>query len=120
MFSSSSRSARTLRANADGSMNVCCNTCGEFICKSMVRIASAQCELCRRVKSGEKLTAEMIKMYQSSKPGQQDVSILLLPTIEGQKKKFRLSTMTGTFLEAIGIKKKQKPEKPSVKAAREQ
>jgi hypothetical protein len=80
-----------------------------------------QCELCRRATDGEELTNEMIAFYKQSKlPPSTNINMLVLPSVAGQEdKKFKLSNMTGTLLEAIGIKKKKKKELPSQAASRE-
>lgn len=105
-FSSSSRSAQ--RINPDGSWNVFCWQCNEYIGRTFVRMQRAVCEMCRRTEAGEVLTEQAIKDYKLSKLAKVDVSMLLLPQ-EEKPTKFSFRSLTGEVLSAIGIKKKEKP-----------
>lgn len=100
MFSSSSADRRL--TNPDGSSNVYCDTCSEFIAKTYERTNRATCELCRRVLSGEILTEEAIRAYQLAKQDKANVSLLdLSDKIPAEAKKFTLRSMTGEFVRAF-------------------
>ena len=120
MFSSSSTPSNRRRINADGSVNVFCQTCGEFIGKSSVHIVKAQCEMCGRVEEGHPLNEEAVRLYQQGKMRAESVTMLTLSQElnSPKKRKFRVSDMTGNFLEAVGLKKKAKAEPDSVKASK--
>ena len=107
MYSSSSQSGK--RFNYDGSARVYCSTCGEFIGNTHFKFQRAICEMCRRVEAGEPVTEQAIRDYKSSKLGQSDVSLLLLPANEPKLKKFSLASLTGDLMVAVGLKKKEKP-----------
>lgn len=122
MFDASSRGGQ--RVNPDGSRNIYCYQCNDFICKSlpMQGISKALCELCRRILAGEPLTEEMIRAYKTDKADKVDVSLLVLED-ENPKalgiQKFSLSNMAGTLLKALAPK--AAPSKPlkSVRVAQE-
>ena len=119
MYSGSSRNDN--RPNPDGTVNSYCTTCGEFVSRTTVRMR-VQCELCRRAETGEPLTPEMIELYRQSKePVSSSIRMLVLPDVPGkEEKKFRFSSMAGTLLEAVGIKRKKAKELPSQKASKAQ
>lgn len=81
------------RRNSDGSRNIYCWQCGEFIAKTFFNIQTALCEICRRVENSEPLTDDSIRMYKGSKMDRVDVSYLAVPE-------------SPSALEAVGIKRK--------------
>src|SRR5678815_902279 len=104
IFTSSSR-MRDL-TNEDGSYNIFCYQCSEFICKTYLRMGNrALCELCRRIMNGEKLTEDAIRQYKLNKAGKVDVSLLIvpdeMPRAVGQK--FSLRSLAGEFMQAVGL-----------------
>jgi hypothetical protein len=113
MFSSSSRDRRL--NNPDGSWNVYCMVCQEFISKTFERTNRATCELCRRVQDGEALTDEAIKAYQLGKLDRANVTLLdLSDQVPAQAKKFSLRSMTGDFLRAFKSVKAEPPTEQTV------
>ena len=103
-FNSSSGQRRT--SNADGSYNVYCSVCHDFIAVTMLRIPRALCVICQAADEGRVLTPECIRDYKLSKGGRVDVSLLVLPEVmPGSKlKKFSMRTMVGDMLTAVGLK----------------
>lgn len=113
MFSGSSADRRL--TNPDGSSNVFCMSCGEFISKTYERTNRATCELCRRVLNGEVLTEEAIRAYQVGKQDKANVSLLdLSDKVPAQAKKFSLRSMTGDFLKAFKFVKPDPPSEATV------
>lgn len=105
LFSTSSR--RQNAPNADGSVNVYCYQCSQYIGPVFVRINRALCEMCRRVENGEPITEEMIQAYRAAKADKVDVSMLLVPQEPDMKaltgnKKFSLRSMGGNIVSALG------------------
>lgn len=106
IFSSSSRGG--VRQNQDGSRNVHCYQCGEFIATSFLNISRALCEICRRVENGEPLNDDMIRNYRLAKASRVDVSVLTLPEEDPlrahgiPRKRFSLASMAGELVRAIG------------------
>ena len=105
IFTSSSRQRNLI--NQNGSFNVFCYQCGDFICETYIRMGNrAQCELCRRIANGEHITEDAIRQYKLLKAGKQDVSLLVvpdeLPRAVGQK--FSLRSLAGEVMNAIGLK----------------
>lgn len=127
-FGSSSRQGQ--RANNDGSINIYCYICQEFIGRTFLKVNRALCEICRRVEAGESLTEEAIRAYKLSKADKVDVSMLVLnePDLTAYGfKKFSLRAMAGDALSAVGRfllnenaqTKEQTAALPSVKVARQ-
>ncbi len=113
MFSGSSADRRL--NNPDGSSNVFCFTCGEFIARTYERIYRAQCEICRRVLEGEVLTEEAIRAYQIGKQDKANVSLLdLKEHVPAQAKRFSLRSLTGDFLKAFKFVKPDLPTEETV------
>jgi len=108
MFSGSSQ--RQSQQNPDGSTNVFCYSCGQYISRTFERANRALCALCQAVVDGKELTDEVIQQYNLSKgPGRFDVNILNIPDtpihLDGQRKKkrgFSLGYVMGDVLSAIG------------------
>jgi hypothetical protein len=115
LFSGSSRQRN--QRNADGSQNVYCYLCNEFICVTFSNFQRALCELCRRIEEGEILTPEAVQQYKLSKGDKTDVSMLLLPVNEPTAKKFTLRSLTGEILQAVGLKKPEAKKLKSVEVA---
>lgn len=127
-FGSSSRQGQ--RANNDGSTNIYCYQCQEFIGRTFLKVNRALCELCRRVENGEILTDQAIREYKLSKADKVDVSLLVLeePDLAAFGfKKFSLRSMAGDAMSALGRfllnegpqTKEQTAALPSVKVARQ-
>ena len=113
MFSGSSADRRLV--NPDGSSNVFCLVCGEFISKTYERTNRATCELCRRVLDGEILTEEAIKAYQIGKQDKANVTLLdLSDQIPAQAKKFSLRSMGSGFLKAYKAIRPDPPNESTV------
>jgi hypothetical protein len=97
--------------NGDGSLNVYCSVCGEFIATTFVRMGNrATCELCRRVENGEELTPEIIDAYNRGKLSRADVTLLRVEEDPPgfKKKKFSLRSLGGEVMEAMGFKRSEK------------
>ena len=118
------------RPNADGSYNVFCFQCNQFISTSFTHIHRSLCYLCQCSEEGKILTPEDIAKYQVSKSQRGDVNFLTLPEVapEGsvQKRQWSLSSVTGNMMRAVGrfaqsaIGKVQEANKlPSAVTARE-
>lgn len=118
MFSGSSAPRRI--GNADGTTNVYCFTCGEFICQTFMGFTSAQCEMCRRTENGEKITNEAVREYEQLKMQHSNVSLLVLPE-EQKGPRFTLGSMVSNVLTAVGFKKQtnQTQVMPSARLAKE-
>lgn len=105
MFGASSRQIQ--RQNRDGTNNVYCYACGDFISITMERVQRALCELCRRVENGEILTESAIRAYKLAKADRVDVSYLNLPepstVAVGLKKKFSFASIAGEVTRALGL-----------------
>lgn len=104
MFGGSSTQAS--RYNSDGSNNVHCSQCGEFIGRSYIRINRALCVICQAAENGMPLTEEAIRMYKLSKAERVDVTYLAIeePSLKalGVKKKWNMASVAGEFLHAVG------------------
>ena len=105
VYSGSSRNSPLY--NPDGSVNVSCYVCGEFIAKTYQRATRAMCELCRRVETGEPLTDDVIRAYKMAKRDRVDVALCELPDVPPKTpiKKFTLRSMGGDILRALGVKR---------------
>ncbi len=96
--------------NQDGSRNVYCWKCQQFICRTNSNFSRAICELCRRAEEGEPITEEMITNYDLGKAGMVDltnVSIREEQRMEPNKRR-SLKSMGNGLLQAIGVKLKTK------------
>jgi hypothetical protein len=116
MFSSSSRNSRIV--NADGSRNVHCYLCNEFIARTYLRMDRALCALCQRIEAGEEITEQALKDYKLSKADKTEVSMLLLEDKqpETEAKRFNLfRSLGGGILRAMGIPKPPEPAPESQK-----
>lgn len=104
MYSASSAGRRV--GNRDGTFNIYCRDCTQFIATTHQRVGSAQCEMCRRVEAGEPITEELIKHYEAGRLGHSDVSLLVLadPTPK-ELRKFSLGSLAGNFFRALGFQK---------------
>lgn len=118
MFSASSR--HNNRINQDGTYNVMCWSCNEFIARSPIRVERALCEICRRVENGEPLSEEAIRQYKMAKMDKiQDVSMVVLPDVQPKAlKTFSLRSLGGIIAEAVGIKQSDKPVLKSAEVAK--
>lgn len=95
------------RENVDGTHNVYCTVCSEFITSTFQPIRTAICELCQRVQNGQPLTEDAILQYKMSKGIKQDVTLLVVPPPEPQikgQRKFNIHAMVGGFLQALGFR----------------
>jgi hypothetical protein len=72
-------------------------------------IASALCEMCRRVLGGEEITEEMIRTYKLAKGPRGEVGMLIVPE-EPKGVKFTLRSLGGDLIQALSPKK-EKPVK---------
>jgi hypothetical protein len=120
MFEASSQGRKA--TNVDGSHDVRCFTCERFISTTFDKIFRAECEMCRRARVGEPITPELIKAYELSHIGKDNVSMLVLedPPVPEMQKAFRLGTLIGSFFRAIGITKDPVPDTPSIAVAKKQ
>jgi hypothetical protein len=115
MFSSSSNAARII--NSDGSTNVFCYSCGQFIARTFHRVNRSLCVVCKKIEDGEMVPEEALRQYDESKLGKANVSLLSLSVeLPANVKKFTFSSMTGEFMRAFSFKKKEKPDAPKSKA----
>lgn len=95
------------RHNADGSTNVKCYQCGQFIDKTFVRMDRALCAICQKAQDGELLTQEAVELYERSKQGKGAVSLVVVPQ-EVEPGGFSLRAMVGDAFKAVGFRKKEK------------
>ena len=107
IFSSSSQ--QNNRRNNDGSRNVMCYVCGQFICTTFLQINRALCALCERAEKGEPVPEEAIRNYQIGKLDKADVSVLVMedPSPSVLTKRFSLRSMGSNIMKAFGIGKKK-------------
>lgn len=102
-------SLRRTGLNSDGSYNVYCYSCRDFIGKSMERIDRALCFICSRAEEGKPLDEESLRAYKLSKAQRVDVSALAVPEetdlssiLKKKRKSFSLLDIAGDMLRAIG------------------
>lgn len=104
MFAGSSRQMN--RSNPDGSYNVYCYSCGEYISRTFVRAQRALCALCAAAEAGQELTLGAIQMYKAAKAEKIDaVSALAMPEPDLRAvgvKKWSLGSVAGEVLNALG------------------
>lgn len=105
MYGSSSRNL--VKQNPDGTYNVHCLMCGQFISKTMVRMGTAMCEICRRALNDEPISEDLVQQYQAGKGARSNVSLFVVPEpkIDGlteKQRKFRLAGTAEGMLAAIG------------------
>ena len=116
MFAGSSRQMN--RANPDGSFNVYCYGCGEYIARTFIRAQRALCAMCVKAEAGEPMTLEAIQMYKASKAEKIDsVSALAMPEPDLKSvgiKKWTLGSVAGEILNALGNFALNKRPKPPV------
>lgn len=106
VFGSSSR--QSVRSNNDGSHNVYCYSCGEYISTTYLLISRSLCEICRRSQNGEPMDAESIRLYRLSKASRVDIGAVVLteePDTSAmgiKNKKFSLANTAGDILSSVG------------------
>lgn len=105
MFAGSS--ARSDRPNPDGSYNVKCYRCGQFIDISTVFIQRALCYVCQLSDEGTIMPEKAMQDYYISKMNKTDIGVLVLrePELDvlgAPKRKFTFSSLTGEFVRAVG------------------
>jgi hypothetical protein len=101
-----------------------CITCGQFICRSIEPFSHAQCEICRRLEQGEKITPELLTAYDLSKIPYQDSLQLTVEEEARNEPRPKLSKLLGMgrgILTALGIKPTEEELRPppSVEVSRE-
>lgn len=118
MFSSSSRPGT--HVNSDGTRNVFCYSCRDFIMTTREHISSSLCAMCEMILSGKPIPEETLKQYMLSKQTKVDVSMLLLEEEDSKdfKAKFSLRSMGGGIIRALGFAKPKTEEPASMKVAR--
>src|SRR5581483_917449 len=127
MFAGSSKGVT--KQNSDGSWNVMCYECSQFICRSLVPINRALCAICEAARTGRQLTPEFLAAYQQSKMERADINFLSLdkpPVPEANiKKKLRFASIAGPILTALGkfglaqqTKPEERPTRPSAQIAK--
>lgn len=103
VFGASSRQFQ--RRNQDGSINIHCYSCGQFIAKTFQGPSRALCAMCDRVEKGESLDEESIKQYMAQKAANVDIGMLLVseepPTAPGRRKSV-LANAAGEVIAALG------------------
>ena len=117
MYSASS----TRQRDTDGMITVRCRECGDFICRTYIRMNNvATCALCERVLSGQPLTAEAIAEYRKGKDVMESTTLVDMSQYNNKPPdgSFKLRTMGGNILKALGLAKAKQPELESVKVAR--
>jgi hypothetical protein len=78
----------------------------------------AVCALCERILSGKPLTEEAILEYEKSKVASQDISMLNLSKYDKGASTFKLRTLGGNIMRALGLAKPPTPELESTKIAK--
>lgn len=120
LYSSSSSTGR--QSNSDGTWNVYCYVCHEYIGASMMRIHRAMCAMCEKAERGETVPPEAIRDYKMSKAGKVDVSYLVVPDNTPKAigiRKFSLQSLGGQILKAAGLPEVVEKIKESVRVSRE-
>lgn len=116
LFSSSSRRGGR---NLDGSWRVVCSHCRQFIADSPVKLGKVTCAICTASLEGRVLTAEAIEMYNLSKLGKRDVSLVnLSDEIKTHGAKFTLRSMGSAVMQAFGFPKPDAEPPRSVQVAK--
>lgn len=103
----------------DGSYRVSCSQCRQYISDSPVKLGSVTCAVCAAALEAKMLTPDAMDMYNRSKGGMRNVSMLVMendPTVLGEK--FSLRTMGGALVRALGFAKEKPDDLESVKVAR--
>ena len=118
VYSASSQGPKGL--NQDGSRNVYCWKCLQFICRTNQSFSRAICEICRRSEAGELITEQLLTDYDLGKSGQTYVTnIVIREEIKQEPRKDRsLKSMGNGLLQAIGIKLKIKKPAQSVQTSK--
>ena len=100
-------SSRSNQPNSDGSVNVFCGNCRDFIGTSYSRVQRATCYVCQAAEEGHPLTEEAILQYRLSKGLRSTVSALNLPepdlrAVGIKRKKFSFGNAAGLLFTAAG------------------
>jgi hypothetical protein len=116
------------KQNPDGSWNVHCYSCGQFISVTFERFQRALCMICQYSEEGKPIPEETLMTYMAAKASRVDVSTLLVPEVVdlkplGVKRKFNLTELGGDIFRAIAGKvgpnaEKEKEKLPSVAIAK--
>lgn len=106
MFPGESSRSGISHLNPDGTYNIYCMHCGEYISRAYIKINKVLCAICEAAYSGTELTEEFVREYRASKMLQsRAVGLLAMPeeqpVIEGAKKK-KLGFITGYLFGAVG------------------
>ena len=119
MYSASSRGSNVV--NADGSRNVHCYSCHQFIMKTYLRVDRALCAMCELVLSGKEVPENVLREYMMSKADKTDVSMLLVDDVPPKefKAKFSLRSMGAGIMRALGVAKPPAPTPESVTISRQ-
>ena len=114
------QASSTRRRDVDGMITVRCRECGDFICRTYVRMNNvAVCALCERVLSGQPLTAEAIADYRKGKDAAESITLVDMSQYNSKPDgTFKLRTMGGNIMRALGLAKPKQPELESVKVAK--
>jgi hypothetical protein len=79
----------------------------------------AVCALCERVLSGQPLTAEAIADYRKGKDAAESITLVDMSQYNSKPDgTFKLRTMGGNIMRALGLAKPKQPELESVKVAK--
>jgi hypothetical protein len=104
MFGASSRSLN--RPNPDGSTNIYCSMCRDYIGVSQQRITRALCAICQASMDGKPMTEQALQDYRLSKGLKSEVSALNIPeppiTANLKKKVFSFGSVAGEVFAALG------------------
>lgn len=104
MFGASSRSIN--RPNADGSSNVYCSNCRDYIGASQQRITRALCAICLASEESKPIPEDALLSYRISKGLKSDVSALNIPDTSPTKtlkrKIFSFGSLAGEVFAALG------------------
>ena len=114
--------------NVDGTYNVYCQSCNQFIATTFIRFSRAICELCRRAEAGEVVPESDYERYMLAKSGKVDIGQVVVditqreeqPGIKALKSdKFSFRTMGGNILKSLGLTSDEERKVPMSKQTAE-
>jgi hypothetical protein len=103
MYASSSNQG-SRRVNADGTYNVYCFSCGEFVSTSVIQLGKVLCVICQAAEEGRELPEQLVREYMLSKGTRADVSGILLRETQDDPslRPFTFRGMASDIARAVG------------------
>lgn len=103
----------------EGLYRIYCSECRQYISDSPVKLGGVTCAICAAALEAKMMTPEAIDMYNRSKGGMRNVSMLVVADDATQTgDKFSLRTMGGSLIRALGFGKEPIEELESVRVAK--